>query len=165
MTITHSIKIRDISKGDYDAIVSWSKNDTFCSANGWELNRSEDELHRWWMHCVNNESVDFIRKAIELDGKLIGYADLATIQGQSAEVGIAIGDSTLWGKGIGADALKRMMEYASEKLGITVFHAETHEANSRAQRLLAKIGFLEVSRIGTEDYVGREDQLIQYTFE
>ncbi|MBD7985458.1 GNAT family N-acetyltransferase [Sporosarcina sp. Sa2YVA2] len=165
MSTTHLIKIRDISMEDYEAVLSWSKDEAFCSANGWELNRSEDELHRWWMYCVNRESNDFIRKAIELEGKLIGYADLADIQGQSAELGIAIGESGLWGKGIGAHSIRSMMSYATATLGITVFYAETHEANIRAQKMLEKVGFLEVSRIGTEEYLGQEDRLFQFRFE
>ncbi|TDM16652.1 hypothetical protein [Macrococcoides canis] len=48
-----------------------------------------------------NEYDDFIRLGIELDDKLIGYADLAYIKGNSAELGIAIGESKLWGRGIG----------------------------------------------------------------
>ena len=32
------------------------------------------------------------------------------------------------------------------------------------RRMLEKLGFKEVSRIGKEEYLGKDDQLIQYTY-
>ena len=70
----------------------------------------------------------------------------------------------LWGKGIGPNSILCMMDYAFRKLGITVFNAETHEANIRSRKMLQKIGFIEISRIGIEEYLGTQNQLIQYRF-
>ncbi|WP_108671360.1 GNAT family N-acetyltransferase [Peribacillus acanthi] len=158
------IKIRPITMDDYRFVLNWSKDDTFCSANGWEKNRNEEELFRWWHQCVHNISNDFIRMGIELEARLIGYADLAFIKDNQAELGIAIGESILWGKGIGYKSSISMMDYAKEHLGITVSNAETHEANNRSRKMLEKIGFKEISRIGSEEYLGTESKLIQYRF-
>jgi len=57
-----------------------------------------------------------------------------------------------------------MIEYGFNKFGITTFHAETHESNIRSRKMLVNIGFEEVSRIGSEEYLGKIDQLIQYQF-
>jgi ribosomal-protein-alanine N-acetyltransferase len=160
--IVQSIKIRPLIIDDYRIVLNWSQDDIFCSANGWEKNRSAEELYQWWLHCVNNVSEDFIRMGIEFNEKIIGYADLACIKDNAAELGIAIGESTLWGKGIGFNSAICMLNYASKNLGITVFNAETHEANISARKMLEKIGFKEVSRIGSEEYLGTESQLIQY---
>lgn len=157
-----SIKIRPIIIDDYKFILNWNNDDDFCFANGWVQNRSEEELYQWWHHCVNSLSEDYIRMGIEINEKLIGYADLAFIKDNSAEIGIAIGDSTLWGKGIGYNSALFMMDYASKKLGITVFTAETHESNFRSRKMIEKIGFKEISRCGCEEYLGTENQLIQY---
>lgn len=156
------IKIRPITLEDFSFVLKWSKDDTFCSANDWEINRNEQELYKWWLHCVNNLPKDFIRLGIEMENKLIGYADLACIMDNTAELGIAIGESTLWGKGIGFKSSMRMMDYAVAHFGITVFNAETHETNIRARKMLDRMGFEEVSRIGTEAYAGVETKLIQY---
>lgn len=156
------ITIRPITERDYEAVVKWSKNADFCRANDWELNRDEQELYKWWLHCVNDLPEDVIRMGIELDNQLIGYADLACIAGNTAELGVAIGESALWGKGIGFTSSRRMMEYASSEYGITIFSAETHETNSRARKMLDRLGFTEVSRNGSEEYAGVETTLIQY---
>jgi len=86
------IKIRPLIIKDYESILRWSRDDSFCSANGWELNRSPKELYRWWHKCVNNLAKDFIRMGIEFNDKLVGYADLACIKDSTAELGVAIGE-------------------------------------------------------------------------
>ncbi|PLT44615.1 hypothetical protein B8V81_3046 [Paenibacillus pasadenensis] len=103
-----------------------------------------------------------VRMAIEFEGRLIGYADLAQIRTNAAELGISIGESGLWGKGIGSLAAGKMMELAREKYGITLFNAETNEENARSRRMLEKLGFVEISRVGREAYLGKDGRLIQY---
>lgn len=157
-----SIMLRPLRIADYEAVLNWSKDDLFCAANDWEKDRDEEELYQWWVRCVNIQAEDFIRLGIEFNGKLIGYADLANIEGNTAEIGIAIGDSSIWGKGIGYHSTLSLMNYASSKLGVTEFIAETHETNIRSQKMLQKLGFEEVSRIGSEEYMGKESRVIQF---
>lgn len=163
--LSSCIKLRPIAINDYERVLKWSKDDSFCLANGWEINRNPEELYRWWLLCVNNVSNDFIRMGIEYDGNLVGYADLANIKDYMAELGIAIGNSELWGKGIGYNSSKSMMEFAADQLGITIFKAETNEANLRSRKMLEKIGFKEISRVGSEEYLGMIGLLIQYRIE
>ncbi|MEK5058008.1 GNAT family N-acetyltransferase [Paenibacillus sp. FSL H7-0326] len=157
-----AVKLRNLRVDDYNSVLNWSKDDSFCSANGWEKDRSPQELYIWWRKCVNNEAEDFIRMGIEFNERLIGYADLASIKDNSAELGIAIGESTLWGKGFGFYSAKSMIDHASKHLGITVFNAETNDSNIRSRKMLERIGFKEISRIGSEEYLGGNSQLIQY---
>lgn len=156
------IKLRSIMLDDYTEVLEWSKDRAFCLANGWEMNREEKELQQWWTHCVTNKTPDFIRLGIEDSNRLIGYVDLACIKENTAEFGIAIGNSDVWGKGLGSQAALCLFELASAKLGITQFTAETHEENLRSRKLLQKLGFQEVSRIESEQYLGKESVLIQY---
>ena len=149
---------------DYQFVLNWSRNDLFCLANEWEINRSPEELYTWWLNCVNSENDSFIRMGIESNKKLVGYTDLSFIKDNTAELGVAIGESGLWGKGIGVIAALSMVKYGAEHLGITIFNAETHESNIRSRRMLEKIGFIEISRVGTEEYIGVDDKLIQYQF-
>ena len=154
------VTLRPLTMDDFDQVVEWSTDDRFCTANGWQTSRDVDELRRWWHRCVSNTSRDFIRMGIECAGRLVGYVDLAAIDGDRAEFGIAIGDSASWGKGIGTLAAQRAVEHAA-KMGIAVLDAETHETNVRSRALLQKMGFAEVSRVGTEEYNGVAVRLIQ----
>lgn len=157
------INIRAIKLEDFETIVIWSKDEKFCEANDWQQNRDAEELYSWWVNCVTNPPNDFIRLGIEYQHQLVGYGDLARINGSTAELGIAIGDSSLWGHGIGVHAAEQIITYASSKLGITMLEAETHETNLRAIKLLEKVGFNEISRLGTELYLGKETQLLQFS--
>ncbi len=156
------IQLCPITMDDFVTVLAWSKDDTFCLANDWETNRDEQELHEWWARCVANKAADFKRLGIKESNRLIGYVDLACIAGDTAEFGIAIGDSNVWGKGLGSQAALRLFEFASNELGITRFTAETHETNMRSRKLLQKLGFQEVSRNGIEHYLGMDSALIQY---
>ncbi|MCU9614658.1 GNAT family N-acetyltransferase [Caldibacillus lycopersici] len=157
------LKVRALTEGDYIVFFHWSKDDVFCSANGWETNRSQKELYKWFINnCVNQVTDNFIRMGIDLDGKLIGYADLAYIKNNSAEIGFAIGESELWGKGIGFHSVLCFINYVYKELGITIFSAETHDLNIRSRKILEKLGFKEISRIGYDIYQGEQCQLIQY---
>lgn len=156
-----TVRIRPIVMEDFPSVLNWSRDELFCSANGWESNREKEELYQWWKRLVMEIPEDFIRLGLELDGKLIGYVDFADIQNDTAEFGIAIGDSGLWGKGIGYQAALAALDHASTALGITKIFAETHETNLRSRRLLEKIGFKELSRKGNEIYLGENVQLVQ----
>ncbi len=105
-----------------------------------------------------------MRKGIEYKDELIGYTDLAYIKDQTAELGIAIGASHYWGKGIGLEASRRIMEYGSKKFGIKLYRAETSEYNISSRKMLEKLGYKEVGREGQEEYRDREGQLIQYEY-
>ncbi|MDZ5710707.1 GNAT family N-acetyltransferase [Jeotgalibacillus haloalkalitolerans] len=159
-----NMKLRSITESDIHSVMEWSRDSTFCQANGWPSDRSPEEVQRWWSNCVNHPPEGLIRMGIIINEELIGYADLASINGDAAELGLAIGKSGLWGKGIGTQAAALMMEYGAEELNLTVFHAETHEDNIRSGRMLEKLGFQEVSRIGYEVYEGKNSQLIQFQF-
>ncbi|TYS54428.1 GNAT family N-acetyltransferase [Sutcliffiella horikoshii] len=158
------IQLRALQIEDFPVVVKWSKDHAFCLANGWETGRNEDELFSWWHNCVHNHSHNFLRLGIEFESRLIGYADLANINSISSEISIAIGESRAWGHGVGTNALKQLIVYATVKFRTQVFDAETHETNMRSRKMLKKLGFTEISRIGSEEYMGKGTQLIQYRY-
>ncbi|GGP12908.1 GNAT family N-acetyltransferase [Oceanobacillus neutriphilus] len=151
MNINNSnVLLRPLTLKDFQTVLTWSRDSSFCVANGWELNRSQEELYLWWSRNVNNQQPNFIRLGIEFQHTLIGYVDLAEIHSNTAELGIAIGESSLWGKGIGITAANKMIAYGAEQLSIHLFRAETHITNQRAQKMLKRIGFQEESWPGNE---------------
>lgn len=160
--IAEQIQLRPLRLKDFSRVVEWSRDMEFCFANSWELSREEEELYQWWAACVNGRMDHFLRIGIEFEGRLIGYADLADIRYGTAEFGIAIGETALWGKGVGPAAAKKLFSYAKETLGITKIWAETHRTNGRSRKMLQKLGFQEISRNGTDIYYGVETALIQY---
>ncbi|MCM3741949.1 GNAT family N-acetyltransferase [Oceanobacillus luteolus] len=162
MEILSSIILRPIRIEDYNYVLNWSRDEAFCLANDWEINRNEKDVYAWWVHCVTTDFKNFNRIGIEYEGRLIGYVDVVLINDVTAEIGIAIGERNLWGRGIGTSSILKLMEYASKELGIKIFKAETHEANTRSRSMLEKIGFREIDRDGTDNYLGLDSCLIRY---
>lgn len=156
------IQLRTINIDDYIDFFKWSKDEMFCLANGWDTNRSKEEIYDWLLRVVTNKAEDFVRLGIEYDGRLIGYGDLACIKANIAEIGIAIGERFLWGKGIGSCAVTLVMQYGSKMFDVNRYTAETHETNIRSRRMLRNVGFTQKSTIGREWYQGKETKLIQY---
>ena len=137
----HEVQLRALSITDFPEVHKWSLNPQFCAANEWPLHREESELRNWWQRCVEMDSPIFLRLGIDYQGRLIGYVDLAEQTETSAELGIAIGDSSLWQQGLGTKAAQLGMAYASKQLGLTHLTAETHIDNLRAQKMLERLGF------------------------
>lgn len=164
VTNFENIKIRNICLNDFPAVLKWSRDGRFCIANGWDINQDEKRLLQWWEKWVNNKSDQFIRWGIDYNDSLVGYIDLVLLNGNGAEIGIAIGDSQLWSKGIGTYTLKLGIEKAEKDFSIRNFYAETHETNTASRKMLEKIGFTEISRKGTEQYLGKITPLIQYKY-
>ena len=99
---------------------------------------------------------------IEMDGQIVGYAGWQDIRDGVAELGIALGDSQVWGKGIGAVAGRLMLEWAFGSLDLHTVWAEVHEPNTRSLALMRKLGFLEVGRKGIEEYQRRMVPMVQF---
>lgn len=141
-----SIVLRPLKFTDFPQVLLWNQDIQFCEANGWSLNQDEERLFRWRGMFVNNTSNDFFRIGIEWDQKLIGYVDFAEVNNGGAEIGIAIGDSTLWQRGLGKEALSQALEFGSKNYAIHSYRAETELSNVRAQNLLIRAGFKKIKQ-------------------
>lgn len=84
--------------------------------------------------------------AAELDGKVVGGAELRPKSGKEAHVagfGIML-SSKARGKGIAEIALRELFKFA-KKNGVKIIFARCFEDNARARKFYKKIGFHEVA--------------------
>ena len=154
-----AVHLRPWQPGDEEAAVRWSGDRAFCWANDWTLDLPAERVRAWWRGRGN--SAEFLRM-IEADGVIVGYAEWQDRTEHTAELGIAIGESRLWGRGIGAQAEKLMVAWAFEELGLQYVWAEVHQPNARSLALMHKIGFRETGRQGEGDYQGRLVPMVQF---
>ena len=77
------------------------------------------------------------------DGRPIGQIELVDIHPvqRRAEMHMAIGEKDSWGGGYGSDALRTMLRFAFEELGLRRVYATPDEDNTRAIRAFEKCGF------------------------
>jgi len=86
-----------------------------------------------------------IHYAIHLKGnnELIGYGMIALIDryNRRCKVGITIGDQRYWGKGLAKEALKAVISYCFETLGLNRIGAHIYAFNDRSIRLFEGLRF------------------------
>jgi [ribosomal protein S5]-alanine N-acetyltransferase len=137
------VNLRALQLEDLNTVILWAKDSEFCLANEWSLELSEERIRTHWTGIITESSDTLIRKGITFENQLIGYADLADINAHEsrASLGYAIGNSSLWGQGLGFLGAKLMLEIAFTDLKLERVTAEVNAANTRSLRVLEKLGF------------------------
>jgi RimJ/RimL family protein N-acetyltransferase len=109
---------------------------------------------------ANREWVAF---AIETSGEVIGECDLHRIDQftRSCELGIAIGRE-YWGKGLGQDAVRTLVDYAFEYLNMNRVGLYVLADDARAVGAYMRAGFVEEGRLRQRSWVRSEhrDELV-----
>jgi len=107
------------------------------------LSRAEEER---WVESLASRREDVVL-AIEVRAGdqwvHIGNVGLHRIdwKNRTATLGIVIGEREYWGKGYGTEAVRTMLRYAFEELGLNRVELETYSFNPRAIRCYEKAGF------------------------
>lgn len=65
---------------------------------------------------------------------------------RSAEVGIMLGDTSIWHQGYGTEAMRLLLKHGFETLNLNRIQLHVDEANQWAVRLYEKIGFIHEGR-------------------
>ncbi|MBU9721647.1 MULTISPECIES: GNAT family N-acetyltransferase [Bacillaceae] len=106
---------------------------------------SKDETRSWVEKCINKTN-GYEQKAIVTEGgKHIGWVDLKNIDkmNKHAELGIAIGDKEYWGKGFGLAAMKEMLLWGFNELGLNKIWLRVEVDNEKAIKSYIRMGYVE----------------------
>lgn len=139
------VQLRPLTPADFGTVFCWGQDEEFCLATGWTLNLTRAQIERSWGRILSEIGADFLRLGIEAGGALIGYVDLADIEHEvgRAELGIAIGERSLWGRSLGFAAGRLMLEHGFAHLGLTRVTAQVHAPNPRSLALMRRLGFVQ----------------------
>jgi ribosomal-protein-alanine N-acetyltransferase len=80
----------------------------------------------------------------DMSGRHIGnimFYSIDRLKGE-AELGITVGDSTLWSRGYGTDAVRAALRHVFLEMGLNRVYLKTLDWNHRARRCFEKAGFL-----------------------
>jgi RimJ/RimL family protein N-acetyltransferase len=78
---------------------------------------------------------------LEIDGLLVGDADLRHVDGERAEVAILVGERAIQGKGLGTLFGVMLHTFAFRALHLTRLYASIIPANAASLRLFARLGY------------------------
>ena len=92
------------------------------------------------------------------DQKPIGYCQIDDISwvDHRANLGLVIGERDYWGKGIGTETIKLLIEYGFNELNFHKIAAESFAPNIGSQRCFEKNGFKYEGKLKEDTYVDGE---------
>ncbi len=137
------VTLRPMTHADAPHLVRWASNPDFAWFQwGRRPGRfADDDAARKWMDMIaENRGLVF---AIEYEGRPIGQANYRDLRpkGKNAEVGIGIGESSLWGKGLGREALGLLVRHLVDDLGLHRVYLSVLAYNDRAIASYKAAGF------------------------
>ncbi|MFD2609001.1 GNAT family N-acetyltransferase [Deinococcus taklimakanensis] len=150
-----TVCLRPLRPGDEHAAVRWAANPLFCRAADWAQGLSPRVVQRHWLGLIHAHQPDFLRLGVEWQGRMVGYVDLAHLSAHEGEFGIGIGESDLWGQGVGRQAGRLLLQFAFEELGLERVSASVHAPNTRSLALMRRLGFRELGPGEPETYQGK----------
>jgi RimJ/RimL family protein N-acetyltransferase len=104
---------------------------------------NEEDETEWFENARKSNDVNFAIRLLET-GQLIGNVSLKAPdwRNRCAELGIAVGDKTMWGKGYGTDASRVILRYGFLELNLNRIELVVYSFNTRAIKSYEKIGFV-----------------------
>lgn len=144
------VVLRPIEEADFSRIVHWSTLVEVNRFSDGDYPTSLEECQTWLQRSNSNRYQ--IRLAIVLDDRIIGDIELDQITWRSgdAELRIRIGETALWDKGYGTDAILTLLKYSFFSLNLSRIYLKVYADNLRAIRCYQKAGFKKEGRLTRE---------------
>ncbi len=150
----NEITIRDIYRSDITALFSWwidksldefdprpfpvdsesliKECNLYCNVFEKEVMNDKAELNKYKYFIIADK-----------EDRPLGFVNIFSLseEGNSAELGIKIGDRTIWRKGIATKSLNAVLEHLFSEENFTRIHIETEESNIPSLRLFESLDF------------------------
>jgi ribosomal-protein-alanine N-acetyltransferase len=120
-----------------------------------------DEIKKYVTSVWENKYVSFWAVYLSEYNKFIGtvkinYFNEAGLKSKTADIGIMIGERSIWGKGIAGFTLSLVCEYGFNQLSARKLTAGALANNIAVIKAFKKIGFVEEGRIRSRLLIGGE---------
>lgn len=146
------VRLRAVERSDVAQYYDWVNDPDVTAGLTLFLPMSNTDEEKWFESTMQRPQEEK-PLAIEIrHGKgwrLIGncgFFDIDWIT-RSAEVGIMIGDKSVWGKGYGAEVMLLLQRHGFETLNLNRVYLRVHADNQRAVRAYEKTGFAHEGRL------------------
>jgi len=132
-----NIYLRPLIEVDYPLTMAWRSNPLVYEGFYQQEEPLKWEEHINWIRSRNQDWRNFI---VMYDDRPVGIVTVCQLDYWSPEIGYYIGEVSLWGKGIGKEAVRLGLEYI-KNYGRDYCHTTVLENNERSIRLLKSLGF------------------------
>jgi ribosomal-protein-alanine N-acetyltransferase len=133
--------------GSYPLWMNDSEVSQFLESRFLKLTR--DDLRMFVREMMHSKDSLFLAIIHKENSRHIGNIKLGPIDKNHsrADIGLLIGEKDFWGKGLAADAISAVTEFAFAKIGIHKLCAGCYEPNKGSEKAFLRVGFvLEAKR-------------------
>ena len=148
-----TLKLTKLEKEDYELMLAW-RNDKEINSGFYTQGRDQHNI-TWEEHCewLNgrynwmNFVIQYTPYRIVTTGSLanrfrrVGIVSIGQMDHWCPEIGYYVGDKTLWGQGIGKEAVLEGLRWMKTQ-GKEHCHTTVLDSNVRSVKLLKGIGFI-----------------------
>lgn len=122
---------------------------------GVEFPETLEVIKKEWFSDIRDEKniwLEIWHKENQIPVGLVGFFQISNLH-RRAELGIIIGESEYWGKGIGTEAINLIINYGFNTLNYRKILASVNTPNIRSLGMCKKIGFIEEGHQKDMDYI------------
>lgn len=140
------VVLRPIEPDDLPFYVAWFADPEVLAYFGPYLPMNLAQEEDWYRG--QNDDPTRLNFAVDLEGQHIGGGGLSSIdhRNQNAEVGLFIGEKSLWNQGLGQDVLTTLVAYGFDYLNLHRIYLRVFAENERGKRAYEKVGFRHEGR-------------------
>ena len=140
------VYLRAQERSDIPLFVRWLNDSETTSYLSMRAPMSEPMEEAWFNRMVEQQGKDayhFTMCRIEDDLPIgtIGLFQVDTVNG-NVGMGISIGEKSLWGQGLGTDAMNALLDFGFGQLRLERMWLEVYDFNARGRRSYEKSGFV-----------------------
>jgi len=145
------MRLRAPTRADLQLFVAWLNDPEVTAGLLVSLPMSLEDEETWFTNMLNRP-IEQHPLVIEIqqgdDWVPVGNCGVHNIdwRARSAEVGIFIGEKSLWNQGFGSDAMRLLLEHGFKTLNLNRIALDVYETNPRAIRSYEKVGFVHEGR-------------------
>lgn len=152
MIYNKRIRLRSVEKSDLPLFFEWINDPEVIAGLTIYLPISTWEEEEWFAELAKRPQAER-PLAVEIpegDGwRLIGnsgFHDIDTVA-RSGELGIMLGDKSIWNQGYGTEVMRLLLKHGFETLNLNRIFLRVYEKNRRAIRTYEKAGFSHEGRL------------------
>jgi RimJ/RimL family protein N-acetyltransferase len=146
------IRLRGAERSDLEKFVVWINDPEVTAGLTLFLPMSSVDEEKWFdsvMKRSQEEKPLVIDMKDGTDWRLIGNSSFFDFDwvARSAEVGIMIGDKTVWNQGYGSEVMTVLLRHGFRTLNLNRIYLRVYAENKRAIRAYEKVGFVHEGRM------------------
>ena len=145
------VRLRGVERSDLEKFVEWINDPEVTVGLTLFLPMSSVDEEKWFEGVMQRpqEQKPLVIDMKEGDGwRLIGNSSFFDFDwvARSAEVGIMIGDKSVWNQGYGTEVMTLLLRHGFKTLNLNRIYLRVYAENERAIRTYEKVGFVHEGR-------------------